>query len=265
MLAGAVTVLVAATLPGAAYLLLVPALLVAPRSRGWLLVAGAVAILLWAPLMGLFYTALGGTGVAAAAVAGAVGCAWLGFALSDAPEGRLLAQGAAVVAAVAWLVALLAPRTTAEHPGQSAVHVIEGPDGWRAAATGGLDRTVRIEVPAEATARKPVAPPEVEVLDLTETGARIRVRSARGAPILGLHGVAGLGLSLDGQPLQPLGNELVLYNARPEGELFEITGLAEGLVAFDESYTELPDAARPPHTRAAHAGDRVRATTPVPW
>jgi hypothetical protein len=252
----------AALLPGAAYLWVVPSLLAspiaAPRGIGWAPIgAGLSALVVWGPTIGLLYVAVGAPGAAAVTVAAATGTSWLGFAMRSRELGRWVVVGAVAVSVIALVAALVTPRQDAMHPARGNVLVIQDPTGRVTAEMQGA-RHAGLELPAGVT----FPAPRAEVVHREGDQIWLRVTSARSAPTLGLQWEGDARISVGGVASSPRllsGRSIVwVHGLDAEGVIFNITGSPRQLWVADQTNDLPAGMIRPSDAQPFNEGDRTQ-------
>jgi Peptidase family M28 len=257
----------AALLPGAAYLWVVPSLLAspiaAPRGVGWAPIgAGLSALVVWGPLMGLLYVAVGAPWAAAVTVAAAIGTSWLGFAMRSRELGWWVVVGAVAVSVIALAAALRTARHDAMHPAPGNVLVIQDPTGgvtakMQGARQAGLEPLAGVALPA----------PRAEIVRHEGDQIWLRVTSARSAPTLGLQWEGDAKVSVGGVASSPRllsGHSTTwVYGVDTEGVVFNITGSPRRLWVADQTNDLPAGMIRPSDAEPFNEGDRTQVFTAV--
>jgi hypothetical protein len=267
ILGAGIGAVLAAFLPGAAYLWVVPSLLatamVGPRGIGWAPIgAGLSALVVWGPIMGLLYVAVGAPWAAAVTVAAATGASWLGFAMRNRELGRWVVVGAVAVSVIALLAASPIARHDAMHPAPGNVLVIQDPTGGTTANIQGA-RHARLELPASAA----LPAPRAEIIRREGDQIWVKVASARSAPTLGLQWEGDAKLSVGGVASSPRllsGRSSVwVYGVDTEGVVFNITGSPRHLWVADQTNDLPAGMIRPSDTEPFNEGDRTQVFAAV--
>jgi hypothetical protein len=257
----------AALLPGAAYLWVVPSLLASPiaATRGivWAPIgAGLSALVVWGPIMGLLYVAVGAPAAAVVTVAAATGASWLGFAMRSRELGRWVVVGAVVVSAIALVAALSTPRHDAMHPARGNVLVIQDPTGVVTAKLQGA-RHAGLEVPAGVA----LPAPRAEIVRREGDRIWLRVTSARSAPTLGLQWEGDAKVTVGGVASSPellSGRSAVwIHGVDTEGVIFNITGSPRQLWVVDQTNDLPARMIRPSDVQPFNQGDRTQVFAAV--
>lgn len=253
----ALALVVAVMLPGASFLWVVPAVVGAALSARPAIaaaVAALAAIVVWSPVVGLLYAALGSPLAATVTVAATMATGGLGLALRRGVTGRRAAVGCAALAVVGTVAGLL---PTSE---QDDTNLVVEYDGGRT--------SVALESGTAAPPNVAGPSPEAPLVDVSAGG--LHVRSARGATTLGVRWEGPPAqVTVDGVPAFPVERgdrwELWVYGVGEAGVELHFDPRPAQLQVLDELPGLPAGTARPADTYPYQWGDRTRVSRPVVW